>query len=361
MKLPFLTAFWKDLIVLNYEVDPGLLQKYVPRGTELDLFEGKAFISLVAFRFEKNKLFGVIPSIPYSFEEINLRFYIKRGEKRAVAFVKEVVPSLLIASIARVLYQEPYVAMKTSSRISLDEEGREVLYSWGRAPKCEVKVRSSSVLEELKTGSLEEFILEHYWGYTPQFDGSTVEYEVKHPRWMVSRVEEVSVSEEIFGFYGEDFREVLSKGPQSVIFAEGSKVSVSLPGRFFCPLKADGPRGWVLYDGLCGFCSWWIPYWKNTIKRNGYEIAAVQTDWVRQEIGPRVEELNSDIRLLLNDGTLINGADAYIYGMRQVWWSWPFGFVLGLPIFRQITWKFYKVFNRNRFLVSKICKLDPEI
>jgi len=328
----------------------------------LDLLNGKAFASLVAFSFNENKLFGLIPSLPhYSFEEVNLRFYIKRNDRRAVAFIKEVVPSRLIAGIARILYQEPYVALPTYSSVVTNAETTEYIYCWGRNLEYKINVEAEKTFRELETESFEEFILEHYWGYTAQSDARTVEYQVKHPKWRFSKAIHTKISNAVTTFYGEDFTEILSSQPTSVFVAEGSKISVSTPHRFFHPLGDRNPKGWVLYDGLCGFCSWWIPFWRSSIQKTGYDVTPVQTEWVKEKLDLSTEELNSDIRLLLNDGTLINGADAYIYGMKRVWWSFPIGWILGLPFFRQMTWKFYKVFNRNRFLVSKVCRLKPEI
>lgn len=118
-------------------------------------------------------------------------------------------------------------------------------------------------------------------------------------------------------------------------------------------------KGWVLYDGMCGFCSWWIPFWKKTINQTGYDIAMLQSPWVRRELNLPEELLNKDIVLLFKDGMKLVGADAYIFGMKTVWWSSPAGFLLSLPPFRQLTWLFYKLFNRNRFLVSRVCRLKP--
>ena len=120
-------------------------------------------------------------------------------------------------------------------------------------------------------------------------------------------------------------------------------------------------KGWVLYDGYCGFCSWWIPFWKKTINKTGYDIAMLQDKWVTDELSLPGELLNKDIVLLFRDGRKITGADAYIFGMKTVWWSSPAGYLFGLPGFRQATWLFYKLFNRNRFIVSKICRLKPII
>src|SRR6266540_6405092 len=121
------------------------------------------------------------------------------------------------------------------------------------------------------------------------------------------------------------------------------------------------PLGWVLYDGACGFCSWWIPFWKKTINKTGYDIAPLQAEWVREKLRLSSEYLNKDILLLLNDGKIVAGADAYIFGMKKVWWSSPAGFLLGLPGFHWLTWQFYKIFNRNRLFVSRVCRLKPEM
>ena len=118
-------------------------------------------------------------------------------------------------------------------------------------------------------------------------------------------------------------------------------------------------KGWVLYDGLCGFCAWWIPFWQKTIQRTGYDIAPLQTKWVREKLNLNEELLNKDIVLLFADGRRLVGADAYIFGMKTVWWSSPIGYLLSIPPFRQLTWLFYKLFNRNRFFVSKVCRLKP--
>jgi len=121
------------------------------------------------------------------------------------------------------------------------------------------------------------------------------------------------------------------------------------------------PLGYVLYDAACGFCSWWIPFWKKTIQSTGFDIAPLQAKWVIEKLKLSEDLVNKDILLLLKDGTIISGADAYIFGMKKVWWSSPAGYLLSLPGFHWLTWKFYKVFNRNRFFVSKFCRLNPEL
>jgi len=125
--------------------------------------------------------------------------------------------------------------------------------------------------------------------------------------------------------------------------------------------QASQPLGYVLYDSACGFCSWWIPFWKKTINKTGYDIAPLQALWVREKMNLPDDILDKDIVLLFNNGRRLVGADAYIFGMKTVWWSSPVGYLLGLPGFRQLTWLFYKIFNRNRLFVSRVCRLKPEL
>ena len=111
--MKFLNARWEQLIMANYLIDSSILEKYVPFGTELDLQNGKACISLVGFMFKRIKIFGVLVPIMGTFEEINLRFYVKRIErdsiKRGVVFINETVPYKTVAWLANKLYKEHYI------------------------------------------------------------------------------------------------------------------------------------------------------------------------------------------------------------------------------------------------------------
>jgi uncharacterized protein YqjF (DUF2071 family) len=233
---PFLTAKWKDLVVLNYEVPREVLVPHVPKGTEVDLFEGKALVSVVAFRFEDTRLFGAIPTPPSpDFEEVNLRFYVRRVEgssrKRGVCFVREVVPSRLVAWTARTLYEEPYERHAMGHTFApLDSErperGGTFTYTW-RSDEGAHRVGATTTgeLHSLAKGSLDEFILEHYWGYTARSDGTTSEYEVTHPPWRVWSVASWDTDDKVGAFYGGSWATLLAV-PCSAVVAEGSPVAV---------------------------------------------------------------------------------------------------------------------------------------
>ena len=167
----FLTAEWRDLVMANYEVDPLLLAKRVPHGTEIDLHEGKCFVSLVGFMFLNTRVLDFLVPLHVNFEEVNLRFYVRReteGEiRRGVVFVKEIVPRGAIAMIARKLYGEPYERWTMSN---LRDEKR-VEYSWTRAGlKNTLRVERGENHGVPPENSHGEFIIEHYWGYTKRGD-----------------------------------------------------------------------------------------------------------------------------------------------------------------------------------------------
>lgn len=228
----FLTAEWKHLAMLNYEIDPSVLAPYVPRGTELDLWSGKNLISVVGFLFLKTRVFGIPIPFHRDFEEVNLRIYVRRkaedGWRRGVVFIKEIVPRAAIALTARKVYNEPYIALPMAHRIELESGAvRSAEYTWpfgGRQNGLKLTTRGEA--QPLTEGSEAEFITEHYWGYNAQRDGSTLEYRVEHPRWRVYDVADAKLDCDVVGLYGEQFRESLSRKPSSAFLAEGSAVTV---------------------------------------------------------------------------------------------------------------------------------------
>ncbi|HUE74836.1 MAG TPA: DUF2071 domain-containing protein [Pirellulaceae bacterium] len=240
----FLSAQWRALAMLNWQVEPRLIEPYVPRGTELDFHDGKTYVSLVGFVFRDTYLLGL--PIPWhrNFEEVNLRFYVRREErgdtKRAVCFIREIVERWAIARIARWSYNESYVCHPMRHRhegYSCDlaqPHGDRVLaeYEWNCTGNwLSLGVECRGQCEPLAPGSHAEFIAEHYWGYCRQRDGGTVEYRVEHPPWHVWPAERSWVSAGVADFYPPEFRKLLSQPPDTAFLADGSAVRVYQPRR----------------------------------------------------------------------------------------------------------------------------------
>ncbi len=229
----FLTAEWKHLAMLNYEIAPSVLAPYVPVGTELEVWNGRHLVSVVGFRFLRTRVLGIPIPFHRNFEEVNLRFYVRRkaedGWRRGVVFIQEIVPRAAIAFLARTLYNEPYVALPMSHQIETKAGSLNAAeYTWrfgGRENRLQLTVRGKP--QPLREGSEAEFITEHYWGYNTQHDGSTMEYRVEHPRWRVWDAATTRLDCDGAELYGPQFKDCLSRPPSSAFLAEGSAVTVS--------------------------------------------------------------------------------------------------------------------------------------
>jgi uncharacterized protein len=230
--MKFLNARWEQLIMANYLIDSSILEKYVPFGTELDLQNGKACVSLVGFMFKRIKIFGVPVPIMGTFEEINLRFYVIRKEpdgttKRGVVFINETVPNAVVAWVANKLYKEHYTAIPTKHVWDINSKSKTIEYQW-KVNKAwnSISVKADAQKKPMLDGSTEQFIFEHYFGYTKINDTTTEEYKVNHPSWQVNQVLEYSINCNFDKMYGNDFEFLNSQKPDSVMLAEGSEVSV---------------------------------------------------------------------------------------------------------------------------------------
>ena len=236
---PLLTAEWRHLVMLNWRVEPGLLAPLAPAGTMLDTWRGAHYVSLVGFLFLRTRLLGVPVPFHRDFEEINLRFYVRRTVgtevRRGVCFIRELVPRTAIAITARLAYNEPYLAVPMRHRIMPGAEVRHpdmVEYGWRMADRWNrLAVIPSGVAASAGIGSHEEFITEHYWGYTRQRDGGTVEYHVVHPSWRVRTIEAPVVDADLVATYGATFGVLGERAPDSALLADGSPVAVHRPMR----------------------------------------------------------------------------------------------------------------------------------
>ena len=227
----FLKANWDNIIMANYEINPKILIPFLPKGVELDLFDGKCFISLVGFMFKKTKLFNI--PIPYlgTFEEINLRFYVKRKEgnvlKRGVVFINETIPYPIVAWMANKLYNEHYTVVPTKHKIVEEKLVKKVKFEWMLNNKWNaIAVTSSIASEKMKPNSLESFIYEHYYGYTKTADNKTEEYKLQHPSWKVSEVIDYEIDCDFETMYGKSFAVLNLTKPEAVFIADGSAVGI---------------------------------------------------------------------------------------------------------------------------------------
>lgn len=229
--MSFLKAEWRKLAIANYEIDGSLLVDHIPYGTELDLWNGKCYVSLVGFMFLNTRLLNIKVPFHVNFEEVNLRFYVRRLEnnewKRGVVFIKEIVPKLALTLVANTVYHENYETMPMQHEWTETDQQREVRYSWKKNGKWQhFRVKAKKQSAPIGLGSETEFITEHYWGYARVNSAKTNEYEVTHPRWTAYDVLDYAIDVNFGAVYGAEFSFLNDEKPISVMLAEGSEITV---------------------------------------------------------------------------------------------------------------------------------------
>jgi len=228
----FLTAQWHKLIMAQYAVDPAILAPYLPPGTQLDLFQGTCFVSLVGFLFDRVRIKGIPIPFHTRFEEVNLRFYVRRIDpdgtiRRGVTFISEFVPRAAITVIANTLYEEPYSTVPMRHQNFTNRDRHHAEYNWKHSRSWHsMEVEAEPWKQPIVADSIEEFITEHYWGFTKRTGGFTSQYEVIHPSWQVYPILSHSIDADFGTLYGPQFANLRRRQPDNILLAEGSEVSV---------------------------------------------------------------------------------------------------------------------------------------
>jgi uncharacterized protein len=251
LERPVLTARWTDLLLLNFRVPRDVLAALVPPGTEPDIYEGQAYVSVVGFRFHGARLFGLPIPGHTRFDEINLRYYVRRPidgrSRRGVVFVKEIAPRRAIGAAANWLYNENYITRPMRSHIHVADTrlspGDTIEYAWqtrttppdcsrplrGRPPSRRwnrLSVRVAAPLQPPLPGSFEDFIVENYWGYVRGRDGRTREYQVLHDPWRVAPADDVVWDCDLAATYDAPLAEFLAAPPANALVADGSPIKL---------------------------------------------------------------------------------------------------------------------------------------
>lgn len=223
----FLAAEWRNLLMANYVVDSQLISPCLPVGTTLDLYKGRCYVSVVGFLFQNTRLRGIRVPFHIEFEEVNLRFYVRRGDRRGVVFIREIVPRRALQLVAEHVYGEPYVTAPMHHEWTHRADELSVNYEWKMGGRWHrLQASASTAATPVLNGSEEEFITEHYWGYTARRGGWTSEYEVVHPRWNVFGIKNYAIDVDYSIVYGDRFAFMNEAEPYSVLLAEGSEIVV---------------------------------------------------------------------------------------------------------------------------------------
>lgn len=228
----FLSAEWRNLVNLTYGVPPELIAPHVPAGVDLDVYQGLAPVSFVAFDFINTRVKGIRVPGHVNFPEVNLRYYVSHKGRRGVAFIREYVPKVCISLIAQRLYNEPYRTISMASDVNKSESGtvflEHTLTKGGRDHT--LKVIAENTLSTPPADSPEHYFKEHDLGFGVNHQGETLYYLVEHPVWQVRPLRSVELNVDFGILYGEKWAVLNDMKPRWSLFAEGSAIKVFSPG-----------------------------------------------------------------------------------------------------------------------------------
>lgn len=232
MTRPFLTARWRDLILLTYPVPDGLALPLVPPGCEPDRWEGRCHVSLVALQMERVRVRGLaVPGLS-AYPQVNLRLYVRHAGRAAVRFVQELVPSRLMAAAAHWFYGEPFRAGRIQARLERENGGYSAEYRFGfDRPRWRIAVRGEGGAPKLVPAfdTFEHWVKERVRGCRTDRSGRLRTFDVAHPPWVIRPITAVEMQVDFAALYGAPWAPLNGSGPASVVYAVGSEVTVSAP------------------------------------------------------------------------------------------------------------------------------------
>ena len=217
-----MTANWEDLIISTFEADKDILKKHLPQNTELDLFNGKALMSIVAFTFSKVRFFGIKVPFHQKFGQINFRFYVKSkiNGAKGVVFIKEFAPKPIIALTANIFYNEPYFTKRIKFNIDTDNNNKIIKYSY---KDIDIKTIAEPTTKPLTKNSLEEFVVDRYVAFVKSKTSKTLLYRIHHKPWRLYKTTHIEINENIISLLPKHFNGIKHLKTYVV---DGSSVSV---------------------------------------------------------------------------------------------------------------------------------------
>ena len=122
--------------------------------------------------------------------------------------------------------------------------------------------------------------------------------------------------------------------------------------------KGRHARGWLFFDGECGFCTrmarWLLPF----LDRRGLGVAPLQDPRVGALLGLPKTELLRELRFLLSDGSQYGGADAVLAVAREIWWGQPLVWLARVPGMLEQLRRGYCWFAQRRSCAATRCNVQ---
>ena len=235
---PLMRARFSELVALNFSIDPAILQPLVPRGLELDFFKDETYVSLIAMMLRDVRVFGFPIHIASGFEEINLRFYVRRrvgdSYRKGACFLKDYVSGAAAAWVLGRIFKAEFGRLKLkhkNSGFDPKEENAipEVDYQWKVDDHMNrVRVKAREKVQRMGADTKVGFILNHNNEYSCR-NGKTLEYAMARPQWVVWNAAQANFTCDVRKLFGPEFEKPLSRRPASVFVTSGSEVVIYKP------------------------------------------------------------------------------------------------------------------------------------
>ena len=232
-----MTANYSELVTVNFQIDPKILEPRVPRGLELDFFNDETYVSLVAMMLRDVRVWGIPIHVATGFEQVNLRFYVRRriGNefRRGTCFIKDYVSSSAAAWILGSLFKADFHRLKmkhdNSGFDGLPESVPHVDYGWKAGDGWNrLRVKALSPMRETERETKHGFVLDHDYQYS-QRKGKTLEYPSDRPDWTIWSASQASFQCDVKRLFGVEFAKPLGRRPSSIFVAKGSDVTIFRP------------------------------------------------------------------------------------------------------------------------------------
>lgn len=181
-----LTMQWLDLLFLHWPVPAQALQPLLPAGLDIDTFDGSAWLGVVPFRMARTRL-RWLPPLPKTaaFPELNVRTYVRAGERQGVWFFSLDAASRVVVAAARAGFRLPYFW----ADMQVERRGQLQVYSSQRrdrrAPPATFSARwcYGGASYQALPGTLQHFLVERYCLFAAGKDGRPRCGEIAHPPW----------------------------------------------------------------------------------------------------------------------------------------------------------------------------------
>ena len=231
-------AEWREIVVINFEIDPKLLRNFIPPKTELDFFNETSFVTLMARACKNVKPYGWPIVFAKSIDQILLRFYVKRkvGDtwRRGVCLIRDYLPKRKASFFLNWMFKHSFTQVpikRTSSNFEsgLPTQLPTVEYQWTTGDYVNhIKVNARSQMRQQEQETKESFVLDHHYGYTVK-EGKTYEYYVEYSPWAMWDAQSGSFDCDTENVFGRPFVRALKQRPASVFLARGSDVIIYRP------------------------------------------------------------------------------------------------------------------------------------